>query len=51
MFVRTMAEIRTKRVEIRYRKSEYLCLYEKARKLDITVSEYIRIITLNDCKK
>jgi hypothetical protein len=46
-----MAELRIKRVEIRYRKSEYECLSEKAAKKNITVSEYVRLITLNDCKK
>ena len=49
--VKFMAETRTRRVQIRYRKTEYKCLYDKALKQGLTISEYIRNLTIEDCKK
>jgi uncharacterized protein (DUF1778 family) len=46
-----MAEVRNKRVEIRFRKSEYKCIWEKANALGYSISEYVRLLALNDCKK
>lgn len=46
-----MAEAKTRRVTFKMRKSDFMCLYNKATKLNIPWSEYIRNLILEDCKK
>jgi macrodomain Ter protein organizer (MatP/YcbG family) len=46
-----MASNRTKRVEIRLKPSEWTCLWQEARDNDLTISEYIRKLISERCKK
>jgi hypothetical protein len=46
-----MATSRDKIVKIRFRKDEYRCLWEKVAKLNQNISEYVRSLILEDCKK
>lgn len=50
-FVYTMATTRDKIVKVRFRKDEYRCLWDKATGKNQTISEYVRNLILEDCKK
>jgi uncharacterized protein (DUF1778 family) len=45
-----MASKRTKRIEIRLKKSEHDCIAHAAAAMDLTLSDYIRKIVLEKCQ-
>ena len=46
-----MAEHKTRRLTLKLKPSQFKCLYERARKLNVTWSEYVRDLIIEDCKK
>jgi uncharacterized protein (DUF1778 family) len=46
-----MATNREKVIQIRVRKDEYRCIWDKARSQNQTISEFIRNLAMEACKK